>query len=59
MDRKQRTELRGMIEWVINKMFENHPDIEFCWDDLRERAADAWMEVTGIQIRNRRYEPND
>lgn len=46
MKTRERVELEKMLEWVIRKMFENHPDISFHWFDLRNAASNAWHEMT-------------
>lgn len=51
MKPKEKMEFVKMLMWAINKMDENNPEIEMCFNEVRECAAIAWYELTGIDVR--------
>jgi hypothetical protein len=50
MTTKEKAKLVQLLQWGINKMFEN-PTIEICWNEVCKCAAEAWEEVTGINVK--------
>ena len=50
MKTKQKAELEQLFKWALNKIFENHPEIEICWNDVRRCMANVWKDVTGIEV---------
>lgn len=50
MTTKEKAKLVQLLQWGIDKMFEN-PTIEICWNEVCKCAAEAWEEVTGIKVK--------
>ena len=51
MKQDEKVKLEQMFRWAINKMFDEFPEINICWNEVRRCASNAWTIITDIDVK--------